>query len=95
MIKAQLIYKSKKIYPNGSIKEMIIWKLPTGSKERPHGIKYRLYYGLADGQCLVRYDNEKGKGDHRHFLGEETSYLFSDVERLVADFQHDINSLGE
>ncbi len=44
---------------------MVLWQLPRATKDRPHGIKYRLYLGRA-GQALVRYDNETGKGDHRH-----------------------------
>ena len=41
---------------------MVLWQLPKPTKDRPHGLKYRLYYGLADGTCVVRYDNETGKG---------------------------------
>lgn len=40
---------------------------------------------------MVLYDNERGKGDHRHIYGKETHYCFRDVETLVADFQRDIN----
>ncbi len=53
-------------------------------------MKYRLYYGLADGTCIVRYDNETGKGDHRHIRGREEPYQFKDVETLVANFLEDI-----
>ena len=91
MAKATLIFQAKKIYPDGSIKEMVIWQLPGRSTERPHGLKYRLYYGTADGTCMVRYDNETGKGDHRHFFDREEVYHFRDVERIVVDFQRDID----
>jgi hypothetical protein len=77
--------------PYGAIKEMVIWQLPDRDAERPHGLKYRLYYGMADGTCMVRYDNEAGKGDHRHFLDEEKMYLFKNIESLVNDFQNDID----
>ena len=40
---------------------------------------------------MVLYDNERGKGDHRHVFGKEARYHFRDVETLVADFQRDIN----
>lgn len=93
MKKADLLFYAKRIYPEGSIKEMVIWKLPRVEPDRPHGLKYRLYYGAADGTCLVRYDNEKGKGDHRHLGGKEESYRFENVEVLVADFQRDIDIL--
>lgn len=55
-----------------------------------YGLKYRLYYGLADSTCTVRYDNETGKGDHRHEGDREEPYSFTDVETLVADFLADI-----
>lgn len=93
MAKAKLVYRSKFVYPDGAIKEMVIWQLPKETLDRPHRLKYRLYYGDADGNCLVRYDNETGKGDHRHFKNQEELYNFQTVEKLVADFQNDIDKL--
>ncbi len=69
---------------------MVLWQLPEKTAKMPHGLKYRLYYGLADGTCMVRYDNETGKGDHRHKEDHEEAYQFKDVETLVADFLEDI-----
>ncbi len=69
---------------------MVLWKLPQKPTGSSHRFKYRLYYGLADGTCLVRYDNEKRKGDHRHISGREEKYLFRNVETLVSDFLGDI-----
>jgi len=93
MVKAKLLFRAKKIYPDGSVKEMVIWRLPNASAERSHGLKYRLYYGTVDGTCLVRYDNETGKGDHRHIAGKEQQYRFSNVETLVADCQRYIDRI--
>ena len=87
---ARLIYREKYIYADGAVREMVLWQLTRKSADRPHGIKYRLYYGLADGTCLVRYDNERGKRDHRHFRNKETPYRFKNVESLVTDFLSDI-----
>jgi hypothetical protein len=72
---------------------MILWRLPTSTPDRPDGLKYRLYYGLADGTCLVRYDNESGKGDHRHYRGREQPYRFLSVEALVQNFVADVAKL--
>jgi hypothetical protein len=91
MPKAILLYRSKLIYPDGSVREMIIWKLPQNNPERPHGLKYRLYYGDAEGKCLVRYDNEIGKSDHKHIDGKEEPYHFISIEQLISDFQKDID----
>jgi len=89
-MKAKLIYHEKFIYADGAIREMVLWQLPNKTSDRPHGLKYRLYYGLSDGTCMVHYDNESGKGNHRHIKGKEKSYPFKDVETLVADFLAEI-----
>ena len=57
-----------------------------------HALKYSLYYGPA-GQRLVGYDNERGKGDHRHYGDREERYEFTTVEQLVADFENDVTNL--
>lgn len=69
--------------------EMTIWQLPQASRERAHGLKYSLFYG-RDGLRLVGYDNERGKGDHKHVGGVEFHYKFVSVEQLVADFLADV-----
>ena len=89
-MQAKLIYREKYFYADGAIREMVLWQLPEKTAKNPHGLKYRLYYGLADGTCIVRYDNETGKGDHRHKRDQEEPYQFKDVETLVADFLKDI-----
>jgi hypothetical protein len=48
--------------------------------------KYRLYFG-KDGVCLVRFDNEQGKGDHQHINGVESPYCFTDIPGLLRDFR--------
>jgi hypothetical protein len=66
-----------------------VWVLPQASAERPHRLKYSLFCG--DGtQCLVRYDNESGKGDHRHYGDREEPYALTTLEALLDDFQADI-----
>ena len=40
------------------------------------------------------YDNERGKGDHRHSEGAETSYEFTSVEQLMVDFWSDVRALA-
>jgi len=51
-----------------------------------------LFYGRP-GVRLVGYDNERGKGDHRHFMGLEMAYAFSGVEQLMVDFWSDVRTL--
>jgi hypothetical protein len=88
--KAKLRYRQKLAYPDGAIREMVLWQLPRADKERPHSLKYSLYYGTATGECVIRYDNERGKGDHRHYGDYEEAYAFTTEERLVKDFLADI-----
>jgi hypothetical protein len=94
-MQAVLIYRNKRVGPDGSIQEIVIWKLPESTGNQPHGFKYRLYFGLADGTCKVRYDNEKGKGDHKHLLEQELPYAFVSIERLLDDFLADVKRAKE
>lgn len=55
-----------------------------------HPYTYRLFFFGASDACFVRYDNERGKGDHRHTVGVETSYEFTDLDTLLADFERDV-----
>src|SRR5690349_10205173 len=88
---ATLVLRSRFIYADRAIREMVLWKLPLPTPERPHGFKYRLHYNSADGGTVVRYDNETGKGDHRHVGSCEERYHFRSIEVLVGDFLRDID----
>lgn len=72
---------------------MVVWALSEPLKPSTHNYKYRLYYGAA-GACRVRYDNERGKGDHRHLGAREEDYNFISLEQLLADFERDVNEWG-
>ncbi len=89
-MKALCIFSKKKPFAGGMI-EMVIWQLPTATAERTHGLKYRLAY-VVDGVRVVGYDNEKGKGDHKHLRGIEESYQFVSVDQMIADFLADVRS---
>lgn len=91
-MKAQRIFYDKALLPDGSIVEMVIWQLPKSSSQRPHGLKYRLYYG-KNNERVVGYDNERGKGDHKHIYNTEKRYRFTSVEKLIADFLADIEKV--
>lgn len=89
-MEAMLVIDRKVVFPDGAIVQMVIWRLPEAESERPHGLKYRFYYGLSDGTCVLRYDNERGKGDHRHWGDREEPYRFVGIETLIADFLNDV-----
>ena len=59
--------------------------MPTPVPQSDHGFKYRLVY-VVDGRRVLGFDNERGKGDHRHDGDHEALYQFTGIEQLVADF---------
>nr|WP_242477140.1 DUF6516 family protein [Halochromatium glycolicum] len=46
---------------------------------------------VVNGVCVLRYDNEAGKGDHKHLDDREIPYQFTDPDRLVEDFWSDVS----
>lgn len=86
-MKAQRIFYHKEMMLGGVI-EMVIWQLPEPTAERPHGLKYRLVYAVDDVR-VIGYDNETGKGDHKHLGKRELPYRFVDVDTLVADIDRE------
>jgi hypothetical protein len=86
---AVLLAHAKEFRDDGSIIEIVIWELPEPLPPSTHRYKYRLFYGAA-GSSRIRYDNEHGKGDHRHIGGQEEDYVFTTVEQLLQDFRFDV-----
>ena len=68
---------------------MVVWCVPEPVPPSEHPFKYRLVF-VRDGKRLVGYDNERGKGDHRHLGATELPYLFVDETRLLEDFWRDV-----
>ncbi len=64
------------------------------TRSSEHRIKYRLVY-IVDGVRIVGYDNERGKGDHKHLLDSEMIYIFHDASTLIQDFMNDIKEIGK
>jgi hypothetical protein len=42
---------------------------------------------------VLRYDNERGKGNHRHESGMETPYVFTTPDALADDFWADMTRM--
>jgi hypothetical protein len=77
------------VYAENAFAELVLWQLPRPLPGSKHRYKYRLAY-VVDNVCVLRYDNESAKGDHSHHGDRERKYSFSTPERLIADFQRDI-----
>ena len=88
---AESIARVKEVRDDGSVVEIVVWRLAQPLSPCVHPYKYRLYFG-ADGQCRVRYDNKRGKGDHRHVNNVEEAYQFVSMSQLLDDFQHDVDT---
>lgn len=71
--------------------EIVIWRLPEPVPGSLHRFKYRLFFGRA-GQRIIGYDNERGKGDHKHYGSVEQPYVFSGLDALERDFFADIEN---
>jgi hypothetical protein len=41
---------------------------------------------VVEGVCVLRFDNESGKGDHKHIGERQVAYTFMTLDRLVDDF---------
>ena len=84
------VFRLKELIDDTYLKERVIWRLPAPVPGSSHLYKYRFFFGTTEGR-LIGYDNERGKGDHRHFGGRELSYRFVDLPTLIADFDRDID----
>lgn len=54
MADAKLIFHDKEDYDDGCVAEQKIWLLPAITAERPHGLKYSLFYG-REGERIIGY----------------------------------------
>lgn len=77
------------VYSKTAFAELVLWRVPEPLAGSEHQFKYRLAY-VVHGECVLRYDNEAGKGDHCHLGDQEKPYQFTTVDQLIADFQEEI-----
>lgn len=82
------ILSDKQVFGAGFV-EIIVWQVPKPVPPSGHPFKYRLVY-VVKGKRVVGYDNERGKGDHRHVDDSESPYQFVDVATLLSDFWKDV-----
>jgi hypothetical protein len=90
-MKAELLIDERHVLDAWTFVEIVVWRLDRPVRGSIHKYKYRLAL-VADSVCVLRYDNEAGKGDHRHIGGVEKHYKFVDPEILLADFWNDVEA---
>ena len=87
---AKLMLSERHIISEDTYAEMVVWHLPSPLSGGHHSFKYRLAL-VVNGRCVLRYDNESGKGDHKHIGDEESPYIFTTPKALLDDFWNDVN----
>jgi len=87
---AEVLARERHVLAEDAFVEIVVWRVPRPVPGSSHRLKYRLALIVA-GQCVLRYDNETGKGDHRHVGAVETVYAFRSYEKLLADFWADVD----
>ena len=88
-MKATPLLRRRVVVADDAFVEVVIWQVQQPLAPSTHGFKYRLAC-VVGGECVLRYDNEREKGDHRHMLASEEPYDFSTPDQLMADFEADI-----
>jgi hypothetical protein len=86
---AELLFDQRHTLNSRTFVEIVVWRLPRSVAGSIHSFKYRLAL-VIDDVCVLRYDNEAGKGDHRHLQDKEVPYSFVDLDTLMTDFWHDV-----
>ena len=86
---AVLVLAKKETHQGIYIQETVVWRVPTPVPGSIHLFKYRLFFGKP-GERIIGFDNERGKGDHRHIDGKEGPYVFVDVATLLTEFEQEV-----
>jgi hypothetical protein len=89
-MKAKNLLLQRMQLSSNSFVELRIWQTPRSVRGSDHFYKYALAY-VVNNSCVIRYDNEAGKGDHKHIDDVEISYSFKTPKQLLIDFWHDVD----
>ncbi|HET8790153.1 MAG TPA: DUF6516 family protein [Modicisalibacter sp.] len=89
-MKAKLLLRERYQIATSSFAELRIWQVNQPVRGSKHEYKYALVY-VVEEKCVLRYDNEAGKGDHKHIDAEEVPYSFTTPAQLLADFWSDVD----
>jgi hypothetical protein len=90
-MKAELLIDERHVLAEDAFVEIVVWRIPQPARGSAHVYKYRLAL-VENGICTLRYDNEAGKGDHRHVGKAEEDYHFSSPDKLLTDFWQDVDA---
>jgi len=85
-----LLLNERRIIAEDAFVEMVVWRLSSPVSGSRHWFKYRLAL-VVKGDCVLRFDNEIGKGDHKHVGREEMPYVFTTPQALLDDFWNEVD----
>ena len=88
---ARLLLNERHALSETAFVELVVWHLPLPLLGSCHNFKYWLAL-VVSGSCVLRYDNESGKGDHKHVGQNENPYSFTTPKALLDDFWKDVNT---
>jgi uncharacterized protein DUF6516 len=89
-VKARSLLRERRVVAEDAFVELVVWQVPSPVAGSSHDFKYRLAL-VVNGVCVLRYDNEAGKGDHKHVGEREVPYSFTNPAQLLADFWNDVD----
>ena len=89
-MKATLLLRERRVVTERAFVEMVVWKVSSPVSGSAHAFKYRFAF-VVDGLCVLRYDNEAGKGDHKHVGERQEPYVFTTPAQLIEDFWNDVD----
>lgn len=88
-MRAALLLKERRVLGEGRFVDVAIWRVPKSISGSAHEFKYRLVL-VIDEVCVLRFDNEAGKGDHKHVGAQQQPYAFTTLAQLLADFWQEV-----
>jgi len=69
-----------------------VWVVAAPVPPSAHRYKYSFFFGRP-GERLVLFDNERGKGDHKHIREIESAYAFESIGKLTEDFMDAVRAI--
>ena len=93
-MKAKLLVEERIGYTDGAFLKMVVWEVPQPVPPSQHLYKYSFAY-IEAGERVIGYDNERGKGDHRHIGDAEETVAFVSILDLIRRFMTDVETWRE
>ena len=90
-MKARLLLRERQSLTETAFIEAVMWLVSRPVSGSGHDYKCSLVL-VAEGVRVLRYDNDAGKGDHKHVAGREVTYRFIDLSTLQTDFWNDVEA---